>query len=787
VVADKSGGRPAGRARGEVGPDQNGRNRLGQPPGPQAPAGARDAQLSVKAPPPAPEENAQAESDRREPGHPADPYDNFNDSMEDRVSLTEALEQALRTFASPPVQQWNQNVFYGSGGPLDAKQGPRAVPQSLLERIRRTFVQPPDYWKLLAELEKRSLVLLTARAGSGRNWTAQFLLDATCGGRIRRIDEIQAGSFAADAIAPFTGYLWSASTPMALNELDSDRLDVLAAELRDRWSRAVVLVPYDAVQSMPGALAEYLFILERAPDLTEVLKSHLRALLGRSLGEEADRIVSSRPVAQVLKELGRRDDGCRSVARFAESLKPVAEGMAILEVACEAATAVPWSGDYFRNLQEPEEQEFAIALTVGANHTLSAVAGLARNLGRRVQEAQEPMERPRCRVWFRTTGQLLSLVQAEQFPTRYRTPFGLVSAVGVRSRIDGFPPLLMRTLWQEYPHLQPILIEWLQDLCSESQDAMIRSNAAAAIGVIAGHDFHLVYRDVIEPWSSSFRIERREAAANILGLVARGDLADQVWELLAQWSDPVETTSLVDSDKSLSADVELDRSAASDAIPGSVVPDDVKASLADRRRRQLTAAVALGASVGSTDVPHALELLERQAGYPHAELSWAVGRAVADLAYGSSDEDMLRVVAALASWQASASRARVHAALGAFLQLVWISASGGPGTPKWLRVVRLSGVQDQFCADLARLWRRCLNSARYERVAMDVLKSWLRNLESDASAESVMRNLVGAIPQVPREFRVMRTYLTAWGRRGFDDKPLAFVRQVLDDRERSHA
>ena len=117
-----------------------------------------------------------------------------------------AFDEAMQGLGFQTNQQINN--FFRPDGTRAAVTRERLT-ISTLARIRETFVQPGGYRELWRRLEQRSLVILCARPGFGRQHAAIHLLDAQCDGRVEKLSGKAIGDLAEGDLSAHTGYLWT--------------------------------------------------------------------------------------------------------------------------------------------------------------------------------------------------------------------------------------------------------------------------------------------------------------------------------------------------------------------------------------------------------------------------------------------------------------------------------------------------------------------------------------------------------------------------------------------------
>lgn len=95
---------------------------------------------------------------------------------------------------------------------------------------------------------------------------------------------------------------------------------------------------------------------------------------------------------------------------------------------------------------------------------------------------------------------------------------------------------LLRYLWEEYPEIQKVLIEWLT-IYATASTADMRNRAAVAVGTLAIISFTEISQGVLEPWALKGDRIYRAAVANALDTTVQEKTHEaQVLDLLDSWT-----------------------------------------------------------------------------------------------------------------------------------------------------------------------------------------------------------------------------------------------------------
>jgi hypothetical protein len=601
-----------------------------------------------------------------------------------------------------------------------------SVGTDTLVRVRRTFVAPPgldDAWEVLA---RRRLLLLCGSPGDGREHLATLLLDAFCDARVRRLRQGGLAEVGEDDLTVGAGHLWL--DPIG-DTFDQRTAETLAGVLRHSGSYLVVRWPDD--RKCPPELSDYA-AEPGCPDLDAVLRKHLAA--------PAEDLIAQQAVVDVRRKLV----GARQAADLATLLGQVSAGRKTLEAALDEAGG-PELGiaDWFGDLPEREDQAFALALAALDDLSLPSVVAGAQLADELIQRTEDPRGHFALRPFRRPTRALLASVKAECVANTRETGYGPVPITSVRWRRRGYARELLDAVWQSYPYLQEIYLDWMDQL-AHNQDPYVRERVALVAGLLAAHDFDFIRSRLLLGWAADDDPRLRRAAATALRPPAlNDDLQEIVWKLLDQW-----------------ATAEKDGGVA-------------------MVRRRLTAATALGGPVGATEPRRALDLITRRL-LPHVtneydyELWTATALAISELfGVGESPNSDL-VLQRAAEWAGEAGPGNV-----AIVFLLGLAAKPPDGAASDDRrlppLLRATGRSPTNVEHAAILWRRAISHPKFATAALRGLRILAGNVGDKADGADELTQLVDAIPSTTRERRT----LTFETRRWLEDNPHPAISEHL--------
>ncbi|WP_281894061.1 hypothetical protein [Phytohabitans aurantiacus] len=630
----------------------------------------------------------------------------------------EAAFRNLGALAGHQQVAHQYNYIYASPS-LSGGERFEPVPPEVLAKVRQRFVRRPGHTVLWRKLVEKAALVIAGPAGYGKAWTALHLLDAMCEGGVRRVgrlaDLVQVDD---DSLHDQTGYLVEIVAAADAHAID---LESFVGRLRRRRSRVVVVTALDLPALSPG-LASFAQELDAPPVAADVLKSQLFAEVGEEHYAAACDVVAKPAVGAVLADLAAERCGLDEVYRLAVRLRPAVLGEVDVETVCAADPSKERFTAWFRALPEAEDQTFAIALAVLNGLPFATVAEAGGLLHSHIQRARRPHKPPRVRAFARTTQDLLAAVRARVAEGREDTGYGEVSARVVLSDLNAYPRRLLQLLWEDYPGLHPILLAWLRELAM-GNDARVRASAATAVGMVAALDFYRTYEQVLLGWAGSWRREDRQAAVSALRVPAlRPDQAAVIWNLVEDW---------VDEERPLPL--------------------------------QLTAAAALGGSVGASDTRRALRILEKQADSVSYRLKQTICQAATDLFASSDPAQAYLVLDSVNRWATDRNIERIRTSLATFLQIALDREYTDPETGAlWPRLLWRVRDVPAYRGVVAGLWRKAINRPNFDEAAMGVLHHWVCLAERYPHVREPLSVQVAAIPESERDLRSLRFNLRKW-------------------------
>jgi hypothetical protein len=327
---------------------------------------------------------------------------------------------------------------------------------------------------------------------------------------------------------------------------------------------------------------------------------------------------------------------------------------------------------------------------------------------------------------------LLASVRAECVPNIRETGYGRVPITSVRLRRRGYARELLDAVWQSYPYLQEIYLEWM-NLLARNQDPYVRERVALVAGLLAAHDFEFVRSRLLLVWAADADERLRRAAATALRPPALDDnLREIVWNLLDHWATYEEN------------------------------PTEAQG------HRRLTAATALGGPVGNTDPERALNLITQRL-LPHVtneydyELWTATAFAVSELFGDGGSPTSDAVLRRAVEWAETKESGPSNVAVTVLLGLVGKPPDHAPADDRRLPpLLRATGRSAKNVERTAVLWRLALGHRELAVAALSGLRTLAENVGDGADGDDELTALVDAIPRTVRERRTLRFETRRW-------------------------
>ncbi|MFJ9421454.1 hypothetical protein [Streptomyces sp. NPDC101249] len=635
---------------------------------------------------------------------PEPSFDEFNDAI--RHSLLKSRRGAVNVGRSGSAVYIES--MYGSEGRPPAKLQVVPFGEDIVTAIH---VPVPGQAEMLDRLRQRHALALDGEEGTGRGATAVRLLTECSRPRYavnalyrEEADVVQGVCEQADEVLrEGHGYLVEAGgRPVPAQTLE--RLGRLAEQ-----AGAYVVVT-GLPSSFPGRGDRGHVLTHHAPDAAEVLEAHLSALLTRHRsrclrdGEGDAARCDARSTHAFLNRV-TADDQLKNALGLARSVGEVVRLANILaeNVHTEDLSDVigHWR-DWLRLLARemlgldarqgdldvpgPHHQAYRISYAFFDGHPLSDVVEAGDLLSRTMlplfgipeedldhHMAEQNIDRlvpPEMRA------QVTTATDARAHPRR--------AALAHAQLL----PNLLESTWDAYGRLRLPLLAWLDRLVGPGRER-VRVRVAQLAGLLMGHEFDFVYRELVRPWARSPSRVRRQCAALALEMAAADEpAADRVASRVQDWAHS----------------------------PGAALQD--------------SAALAYGTSIGLRDVSVALTELERLGRKPELAGSSSISFSTALLFMcGRADE----VMAALGRWVTSPEDHLPRHAVRTMLELGRATLDiDRPGRPALAELALDNAKNSEL---LVALWSRALVTKETSARAWHLTGRWLPAADGDENED----------------------------------------------------
>lgn len=626
--------------------------------------------------------------------------------------------------------------YGGASGRGFVPSGP--VSRYLLEHLEKTFVPPPVFGEVCSRLGKQRLLFLRAPKGWGRTAAAVRALGAECTEGVHKLNpDVQLTSLALD-FTPGTGYLLESLEVGQATALHSFHLEQLSRMLTTH--RCGMIVVLDNTVELSADVETFLLDGGEPADATELVRKHLRWCLPDGRIDVLDRP----EVAHLLDEVAEYRPPARDLALLAAQLAEVAVGrIDISDVVNRHSAAVD---DRFRKWFDEEldveARAFAISLAVFNRMPLHTTSDASRALARLIMLEQIPDESQHVRSVFGVrSAEMLSKTRAELYQSFEETEYGRVPVQAVRFQDDRYPRRVLEYVWREYPAAHQLVQGWLREL-GANQDLEICTRAGVAVGLLATFEFDHSRRLVIEPWADSGEGHDRFAAIGALQFPSlQPELTPLVVRILAVWL------------------------RGSQPLP-----------------RRVTAAAALGSTVGQIMPNRALELLRRAARSSEPAVQEAVCYGMLQLFKVTELTGM--VLGELRIWTDSEQIPLRYTGFRCVIELSFdLEIATSRGARAWPVMIWLAEESAGHRDSVVTLFARLMEAAYYMPSAYLEIRRWVRIAEKDPQLRAPLGKLLIDLGHAIQDTECVRNYLRDWAEE--PNGPIRAVDEILTmlDRE----
>ncbi|WP_329365812.1 hypothetical protein OG896_15120 [Streptomyces sp. NBC_00669] len=567
------------------------------------------------------------------------------------------------------------------------------LPPSELAELAEVFVADTEHVDAaLARLRDDRVLVLSGAPYTGRRSAALMLLHTLGAAPVRALDPKTRPTALKDELgAGARGYL--------LCDLTTDRdhplRDIDLLGVREE------LVKEDAYLVVTIGLAASLSGVRPMPWQPPAPDAVLRAHLARRVGDaQRERMLLALEPAQDFVAHGHHQ--LREAARFAEALAAYARGelteqtLSSFQAAAVTDQVQEWFGDEETPLRD---KAFLIALAAFDEAPYALAAELSDELHAALQRTEHPGVRPLIPVFGTSITKRLRLARARGYEEMEHTEWGPVSQYKARFEEPLAAIVLLREVWTSYPSARPALIHWLRRLADDGRP-LVRTRAAVTAAVLTYADLPSAMALLVHGWAGARRYRFCLVAANTLAL-AHSLGAPNVPSILRAWCDREQP------------DERLRWTAIrAYALVGAEMPEEALEALADAARAE-------GDDEEAEQIAESIALLLTA---PAADTR---SRVLSELAELVHDKPPVRRVTL---------RAFVLACehTDDLLLLRWhaeAAASGGTADDR----------------HLSALWRAALGDLSYTGDALQALRRWVHQADTDPTVESALLGLLPAI------------------------------------------
>jgi hypothetical protein len=623
------------------------------------------------------------------------------------------------------------------------RSGP--VPAPVLDRIRKSYVEPTGYRDLRGQLDERRFVLLRARGGTGRTTTALRMLDHLCREGVRKLDpDAELKALDTKDLTENHGYLLEWLDPEQAGELRAFHAERIAQLMHDNGCRLVVIVD-DSTELRHAELTDHI-----APDFGDVepgalLERHVSVRLRESGdGTSATDLLARPEVKELVTELSA-DLSRRELVGLADLLVRVAEGRTDLDEVRQrysAATEASF-GAWFDEQNSTEQRAFVIALAVFNNEPVQTVLSAAKLLAERIRVVETPRRTDRARAVFGISlTQRLATAKAELFDDVQDTGFGKVAVTRVRFRDESYPVRVLKRVYSEYDEAFDVVHDWLLRLGS-IPGPQIRVRAGMAAGLLSLSDFSGIYHRMVLPWADSGDNDEREAAVAALQIPSRSPAhAPTVCRMLDHW---------------------------------------VKQN--NNEARRVTGLRALGSTTAMSPAA-ALKLLRYAARRADWTMAYAIGESVVELYKRADDPD--QVLAELVKWAGDDEfpLRRETALLSVLIVSNYLDVRVAESTQMWPVMLWAAENLPAHREQIVDLFARMLGAAHFMRRGYLEVRRWTRLAQKDTTLRRPLAALLFEIGATAEELDSIRYHLDYWAaERNGPKAAVADLLTYLDEEE----
>ncbi|WP_406477386.1 hypothetical protein [Streptomyces platensis] len=598
------------------------------------------------------------------------------------------------------------------------------LPQDVLARLTSPFAGCQTFDTTLELLRNERVVVLTGAPFTGRRTAALNLLRQAGASPVRILDPDTSPTALAHQLSDAQGYLLSDLITDHHQPLRESHLRAVQEKLAEHGGYLVItaglhIVFEDTVRTTPW----------RPPTPATVLKAHLGTMVTE------DRSTSLLGLG-VTRDFLAREHQLREVVAFARKLAAHAHGETSAEelerfsLATVERQVQEWFDEESVSLHD---KAFLIALAAFDEGPYALTAELSDLLYGFLLNIEAGGLRAKIPVFGTSIAKRLQLARAHLYPQNEHTEWGPVRQTKSAFLDNRTPMALLIEVWTGHPSSRPALVRWLKRLADDGRP-LVRNRAAATAAVLAAADLPSAMALLIEPWAAARRYRFCLAAANALTL-AHLLGTPNIPRILHDWC------------TSESGRIRWTAFRAY-ALLGPEIPVEALAALSGAARRT---------APDEADEEEATELIQSTA---VLLLSGAGSVVLRQLAGFLLDEQAVRDLA-------------LRAFLTACRQTEDDVEGARPDLLTWqARADATPGSED--ARHLVTLWRAALSERTHTATALERLRFWVRQADSDPESEAALAGLFSSLAVTgPDHQRLSHLLRTVSGEHGGPPPPVA--------------
>jgi hypothetical protein len=605
-------------------------------------------------------------------------------------------------------------------------------------KISRVYVPPSNFQDLLVLTRRARVMLLRIDRRWGGTTTAVRLL-AGC----EAVHEIRFDGMLSDLpvtqLPTSCGFVMKHVTTSQLSELKARHVATLHDHLVARNGKLIVIIeanaqiPDDAVQCASVTVTE-------PPNAADLVANHLAELLGST--ETAERVLSDPGLTEVLGAVEPDSFDARQLVGFARDLAELPSGRGTVGDALDRFKDRSWQdvGLWFDGITDIDERATVVSLAVLDGMTYDAVSRAIKLLVHEWHSDGIGPSQPTARTRTPRAARLTA-ARAKISTDVHRTRYGSTEMEVVSFLDSTYPVRVLHRLWHEHDYDRDVALHWLSML-AEDVEGRVRIRAATALGYLSLYSFDAIRRDIVVPWAGSGNGDERERAVAALAVPARHpETAPLAVRLVLEWCDR------------------------------------------KKQALRLTAARALGSSVGAVMPGGPDERLGALAEKAETNVAIAIGDSIAELFTDAPPRREIELLTLLDAWSREGKGGRQQAGVLGFLEVaavLWTTITGPEGNEVWPTLLRLawlgtadaaktnipSANSDTEYVELRKLvtdlWGRALLAPGGDLAVGKVLGSWASAAERIPHVQSAMVSLFLEAAATRRHVDILAFHARSW-------------------------